>query len=95
MAVGGPDDEPPQTATPPLEREQRAQPGDFVIIEGSGMAGLPRIGVIIAVLREDGGSTRYVVRWTGGDYDSRISLGPGARIERHAVPACRTGDQRP
>jgi len=60
----------------------RAEPGDTLVIDGTGMSGLPRIGTIIAVAGQDG-RPPYLVRWTGGDYESRISPGPGARVEKH------------
>jgi len=60
----------------------RAEPGDTLVIDGAGAGGLPRTGTIIAVTGQDG-SPPYVVRWTSGDYESRISPGPGARVERH------------
>jgi hypothetical protein len=47
------------------------------------MAGLPRTGVIIAVPGRDG-APPYLVHWTAGDYDSRVTPGSGARIERHS-----------
>lgn len=60
----------------------RAEPGDVLSIDGTGMSGLPRTGTIIAVAGQDG-TPPYLVRWTAGDYESRISPGPGARIEKH------------
>lgn len=59
-----------------------AEPGDTLVIDGASVSGLPRTGIIIAVEGQDGGPP-YLVRWTGGDYESRISPGPGARVERH------------
>ena len=60
----------------------RAEPGDTLVIDGTGMSGLPRTGTIIAVAGQDG-RPPYLVRWTGGDYESRISPCPGARVEEH------------
>jgi Domain of unknown function (DUF1918) len=59
----------------------RAEPGDTLAIDGAGMAGLPRLGMIIAVYGRDG-APPYLVRWTAGDYESRVHPGPGARIEK-------------
>jgi hypothetical protein len=56
-----------------------ARPGDTVVIDGAGMAGLPRTGTIIAVGQQ--GEPPYLIRWTAGDYDSWFTPGPGARIE--------------
>ncbi len=69
---------PPDTAPGQVPR---AQPGDTLVIDGAGMAGLPRTGTIIAVTGQDG-KPPYLVRWTAGDYESRISPGPGARVEK-------------
>jgi Domain of unknown function (DUF1918) len=59
----------------------QAEPGDTLAIDGAGMAGLPRLGVIVAVYGRDG-APPYLVRWTAGDYESRVYPGPGARIEK-------------
>jgi hypothetical protein len=42
------------------------------------MAGLPRLGVIVAVYGRDG-APPYFVRWIAGDYESRVHPGPGER----------------
>lgn len=62
-----------------------AEPGDTIFIDGAGGSGLPRAGIIIAVPGQDGGPP-YLVHWITGDYDSRVTPGPGARIERHRTP---------
>lgn len=62
----------------------RAEPGDTLVIDGGGMSGLPRAGTIIAVEGQDG-APPYLVRWTTGDYESRISPGRGARIEKRQI----------
>jgi hypothetical protein len=59
----------------------RAEPGDTLAIDGAGMAGLPRLGMVVAVYGA-AGAPPYLVRWTAGDYQSRVSPGPGARIEK-------------
>ena len=64
-----------------------AEVGDTLVIDGGGMAGLPRIGMIVAVTGRDG-SPPYLVRWLAGEYESRISPGAGAHIEKK-------GDLRP
>jgi len=61
----------------------RAEPGDTLIIDGAGTAGLPRTGTIIAVLGQDG-TPPYLVYWTAGGYQSVFTPGPGSRIEKHA-----------
>ena len=60
----------------------RAEPGDALVIDGAGGAGLPRTGTIIAVPGQDG-RPPYLVHWTAGDYDAQVTPGPGARIEKH------------
>jgi hypothetical protein len=72
----------PQSPAGPAQR-LHAEPGDTLIIEVGGMAGLPRIGMIIAVPGRDG-APPYLVRWTTGDYDSRVTPGTDARIERRS-----------
>lgn len=59
----------------------RAEPGDTLAIDGAGMAGLPRLGIVVAVYGRNG-APPYLVRWTAGDYESRVYPGPGARIEQ-------------
>jgi uncharacterized protein DUF1918 len=61
-----------------------AEPGDTLLIDGGGPPGIPRTGTVIAVA-DPGGRPPYLVRWTTGDYVSRVSPGPGARIERHSA----------
>ena len=58
-----------------------AQPGDTVVIDGAGMAGLPRTGTVIAAGQH--GEPPYLIRWTAGDYDSWFTPGVGARVEKH------------
>ena len=78
----------PSRGWPPAgERALYAEIGDMLVIDDSGMAGLPRIGTIIAVTGPDG-SPPYLVRWLAGDYESRIRPGRGARVERRC-PAPR------
>jgi hypothetical protein len=60
----------------------RGEPGDTLVIDNVGPSGLPRIGTIIAAAGGDG-RPPFLVRWTTGDYESRISPGLGARIEKH------------
>ena len=60
----------------------RAEPGDTLAIDGVGMVGLPRLGIVIAVYGKDG-APPYLVRWTAGDYESTVCPRPGACIERH------------
>ncbi len=59
----------------------RGEPGDTLVIDGAGMSGPPRTG-IITVAGEDG-RPQFLVRWITGDYESRISPGTSARIEKH------------
>jgi hypothetical protein len=56
----------------------RAEPGDTLIIDGAGVA---RTGIIIAVPGRNG-RPPYLVHWTAGDYDARVSPGAGARVEK-------------
>jgi hypothetical protein len=60
----------------------RGDPGDALVIDGAGMSGLPRTGIIITVAGTDG-RPPFLVRWTAGDCESRISPGPGARVDKH------------
>lgn len=82
MTVTAPAQATGQQPSPDPGLTLRARPGDTLVIGGAGMPGVPRTGVIIAVTGQDGRSP-YLVRWTTGDYESRISPGPGARIEPH------------
>jgi len=66
---------------PPTGRLLSAQVGDTLIIEDESSAGTPRIGRILAVSSPDG-SPPYRVRWLAGEYESLISPGPGARVEK-------------
>jgi len=62
----------------------RAEIGDTLVIDQAGTAAKPRIGEIIAVPNPDG-SPPYLVRWLAGEYESMITPGPTARVEkRHA-----------
>ena len=61
----------------------RAEPGDTLVIDGAGGAGLPRTGTIIAVSGQDG-SPPYLVHWTVGVSDAQITPGPGARTRNTA-----------
>lgn len=63
----------------------QAEPGDTLVFDGAGVADPPRTGTIIAVTGRDG-TPPYLVHWTAGDYQSRITPGPGARIEKHPQP---------
>lgn len=81
MPVPATSEMPGQRPSPDPGLALRAEPGDTLIIDGAGMSGLPRTGIIIAVVGQDG-SPPYLVRWTTGDYESRISPGPCARVER-------------
>lgn len=66
----------------------RAEVGDLLVIDRSGGAGTPDIGVIIGVSGADGAAP-YLVRWIAGEYESTVVPGAGARIEkirRSAVP---------
>jgi hypothetical protein len=53
----------------------------MVVAEGAGVAGIPRIGEIVAVTKADG-SPPFRVRWLAGEYESLVFPGPGARIEK-------------
>jgi Domain of unknown function (DUF1918) len=87
VTPGVPNGELPSADGPVL----RAEVGDTLVIDSGGMAGLPRIGTIIAVTGQDG-SPPYMVRWLAGEYESRILPGAGARVEKHLpAPRC-SGD---
>jgi hypothetical protein len=72
----------PGSVDPGLSRNMRPELGDTLVIDGAGMAGLPLLGTIVAVYGDDG-APPYLVRWTAGDYESRVFPGAGARIEKH------------
>jgi len=61
-----------------------AQVGDTLLIEDESTASTPRIGRILAVTGPDG-SPPYRVRWLAGEYESLISPGPGAHVEKRAA----------
>lgn len=84
MTVPATSEVPEQRSSPGSGLALHAEPGDTLVIDGAGMAVLPRTGTIIAVIGYDG-SPPYLVRWTSGDYESRISPGPCASIERRRV----------
>lgn len=73
----------PEPPDPDSCRDVRPAVGDILIIDGAGMAGLPLLGTIVA-LSGDGATPPYLVRWTGGDYESWVVPGPRARIEEHS-----------
>jgi hypothetical protein len=81
MTVHGKAGQPCIQASPDAGRVLHAEPGDALVIDGAGMAGLPRIGTIIAVPSQDG-TPPFVVRWIAGDYVSKVSPGPGAHVEK-------------
>jgi hypothetical protein len=62
----------------------RAEPGDTLIIDGAGSAGLPRVGTVVRVSGD--GAPPYVVHWHAGDYESRIWPSPGARVQKRRRP---------
>jgi len=62
-------------------QDARPAVGDILIIDGAGMAGLPLRGTIVALSGDDR-TPGYLVRWTGGDYESWVIPGPRARIEK-------------
>ena len=60
--------------------ELRAEAGDTLVIEVPG-AEAARIGRILDVLGA-AGAPPYRVRWLAGEYESVITPGPGARVEK-------------
>lgn len=81
-ALNAPVPHTPQAPNLDVGQNTRSAPGDTLIIDGAGMAGLPLLGTIVAILGDDG-APPYLVRWTGGDYESRVFPGSGAHIEKH------------
>lgn len=81
VTVGVTADSPHHEMRSRLSRALRAEVGDTLIIEVRGPAGIPRVGEIVAVTSPDG-SPPYRVRWLAGEYESVISPGPGARVEK-------------
>lgn len=77
LAPGRP--EPPDHDLP---ENTRPALGDTLIIDGAGMAGLPLLGTIVAIIG-DNGAPPYLVHWTAGDYDARVVPGAGSHIEKH------------
>jgi hypothetical protein len=73
-----------QPARPP--ERLRAEVGDELIIEPEGgQAQAARVGEIIEIHSPDG-SPPYVVRWLAGEYNSTITPGSRAHIQkRHRV----------
>lgn len=82
MTAPAPAEAPGQRPSP--DPDLCAEPGDTLVIDGAGIPGVLRTGTIVAVTGPDG-SPPYLVRWTTGDYESRISPSPGARVERHSA----------
>lgn len=62
-----------------------AEAGDTLVIEVPG-TGAPRIGRILDVLGV-AGAPPYRVRWLAGEYESVVTPGRGARVERGHPPA--------
>ena len=72
----------PERPDPDSCQDIRPAVGDILVIDGAGMAGLPLLGTIVA-RSGDSRTPGYLVRWTGGDYESWVVPGPRARIEKH------------
>lgn len=68
----------------------QAQPGDTLVLQPAGPAGLPRRGEILAV-HGPHGTPPYLVRWLAGDYDSVITPGPTAHILPRDAAAAAEG----
>ncbi|HZN20760.1 MAG TPA: DUF1918 domain-containing protein [Micromonosporaceae bacterium] len=58
----------------------KAQLGDRLVLEGAHVGDRRRIGVIIALRREDG-TPPYVVRWLDSGQESLVYPGSQGRIE--------------
>lgn len=58
----------------------RAAVGDTLVI-GEGLTGTPRVGEIVEVISPDG-APPYRVRWLAGEYESLVSPGPEARVQK-------------
>lgn len=60
----------------------KAQLGDELIVTAAAASSYEeRVGIIVGICGHDG-APPYLVHWTSGDYDARISPWPGTRI-RH------------
>jgi hypothetical protein len=71
----------------------QAEVGDWLVMDDGGIGGIPRIGEIVAVTNPDG-SPPYRVRWLAGEYESLITPGPGARVEKARLPPVRAAGIR-
>jgi hypothetical protein len=58
----------------------KARVGDRIVMEGTHVDDLRRVGVVVEVSHPDG-SPPYRVRWTADDHESLVFPGPDARIE--------------
>jgi hypothetical protein len=71
----------PRDLVPAGDQALRAEAGDTLVMTAEETARFPRIGQILAVLGPDG-SPPYRVRWLAGEYESQVTPGPGARVEK-------------
>jgi hypothetical protein len=66
---------------PPDGPALRAEPGDTLVMGAAGGARFPQVGRILDALGERG-SPPYRVRWLAGEYESQVTPGPGARVDK-------------
>jgi hypothetical protein len=69
-----------------------AQPGDWLVVEGTHTGNIRREGEIVQVDHPDG-SPPYRVRWLGTGTETLVFPGPDGRIV-HEPPHATAGDHR-
>jgi hypothetical protein len=63
----------------------RAQPGDFLLVEGPTEHSHTRRGEILAVHGDKGGPP-FMVRWQDSGHEALVFPGPDAHVEATEVP---------
>ncbi|HEX7746411.1 MAG TPA: DUF1918 domain-containing protein [Micromonosporaceae bacterium] len=71
----------------------RASVGDHLIVEGTRVGDVRRVGVIVALRREDG-SPPYVVRWLDDGHEGLVFPGSDARLAAAPAAAPKQGGSR-
>jgi len=62
----------------------KANVGDRLVLEGTHVGDVRRVGVVVAV-RHDDGRPPYMVRWLDNEHESLFFPGPDARVEPSQV----------